>query len=45
VLSIPFVVPYFLGAVLLRGEAAERSLHIDYLAAGRTGAGVVREPQ
>ncbi len=48
VLSIPFMVfvlPYFLGVVLLRGEAAERSLHKDDLAAGTTRAGVVREAQ
>jgi hypothetical protein len=46
VLSIPFMVfvlPYFLGAVFLGGKAAEHTLHIDDLAAGTTGAGVVRE--
>jgi hypothetical protein len=47
VLSIPFMVfvlPYFLGAGLLRGEAAERTLHqADDLSAGPGGTGVVRE--
>jgi hypothetical protein len=46
VLSIPFMVfvlPYFLGAVFLGGKAAEHTLHIDDLAVGTTGAGVVRE--
>jgi hypothetical protein len=45
-LSIPFMVfvlPYFLGAVLLGGKAAERTLHMDDLAAGTMGEGVVRE--
>jgi hypothetical protein len=46
VVSIPFMVfvlPYFLGAVLLGGKAAERTLHMDDLAAGTMGADVVRE--
>jgi hypothetical protein len=45
-LTIPFMVfvlPYFLGAVLLGGKAAERTLHMDDLAAGTMGEGVVRE--
>jgi hypothetical protein len=46
VLSIPFMVfvlPYFLGAVLLRGEVAERTLQLDDFSAGTRVAGVVRE--
>jgi hypothetical protein len=46
VLSIPFMVfvpPYFLGAVLLGGKAAERNLREVDLASSTVGAGVVRE--
>lgn len=46
VLSIPFMVfvlPYFLGAVLLRAAAAERRLHTAILAPETTQASVVRE--
>jgi hypothetical protein len=48
VLTIPFMVfvlPYFLGAVLLSSKAAERTLPMDDFAADTTVAGVVREPR